>query len=172
MRGHEGGVTSVAFDRAGGRIVSGSEDRTVRVWDAATGAELSCLRGHESGVNSVAFERAGGRVVSGSYDRTVRVWDAATGACLEVIKGAGDVVAIGEGFHEAGEFPWRALNRGNETVIEPAAGGEPIAWFPAPLRYISTHPSRRIWAGSVANHVYIIQLEGEPEPRPSGGKRQ
>jgi WD40 repeat protein len=68
----------VAFDRAGGRIVSGLLDETVRVWDAATGAELACLHGHEKGVNSVAFDRAGGRIVSGSDDGTVRVWDAAT----------------------------------------------------------------------------------------------
>jgi WD40 repeat protein len=172
LRGHERRVTSVAFDRAGGRIVSGSGDETVRVWDAATGAELACLRGHENVVTSVGFDRAGERVVSGSWDGTVWVWDATTGACPEVIQGTGDVAAIAEGFNEAGEFPWRAVNRGNETVIEPAAGGEPVAWFPVALLHISTHPSGRIWAGSVANHLYIIQLEGEPEPKPSGSKRQ
>jgi hypothetical protein len=110
----------------------------------------------------VAFDRAGVRIVSASGDGTVRVWDAATGACLEVIKGKGDVAAIAMGFNDARDFPWRALNRGNETVIEPAAGGEPIGWFPAVLEYISTHPSGRMWAGSVGNHLYIIQLEGEP----------
>jgi hypothetical protein len=134
----------------------------VRVWNAATGAELACLRGHEGGVTSVAFDRAGGRIVSGSWDRTVRVWDAATGACLEVIQGTGDVAAIADGFDDARDFPWRALNRDNETVIEPAAGGEPIAWFPAALENITTHRSGRMWAGSVRNHMYIIQLEGEP----------
>jgi WD40 repeat protein len=170
LRGHVSGVNSVAFDRAGGRIVSGSDDGTVRVWDAATGAELACLQGHEQWVRSVAFDRAGGRIVSGSDDGTVRVWDAATGACLEVIQGTGDVAAIGEGINEGGEIPWRALNRGNETVIAPAAGGEPIAWFPAALLHISTHPSGCRWAGSVGNHVYIIELEGELHPTRPGVK--
>jgi hypothetical protein len=79
-----------------------------------------------------------------------------------VIQGSGDVAAIVEGFHDAREFPWRAMNRGNETVIEPAMGGNPIAWFPAALENITTHPSGRRWAGSENNHLYIIQLEGEP----------
>ena len=57
---------SVAFDREGRRIVSGSWDKTVRVWDAATGAELACLRGHDAGSTSVAFDREGRRIVSGS----------------------------------------------------------------------------------------------------------
>ena len=56
----------MAFDREGRRIVSGSDDNTVRVWDAATGAELACLRGHDSWVTSVAFDREGRRIVSGS----------------------------------------------------------------------------------------------------------
>jgi hypothetical protein len=62
----------------------------------------------------------------------------------------------------AGHTPvlrWRALRRGLETLIEPAAGGVPIAWFPVALDHITTHPSRRIWTGSVGNHRYIIQLE-------------
>ena len=56
---------------------------------------------------------------------------------------------------------------GLETVIEPAAGGDPIAWFPYALSHIATHPSGRLWAGSVGGHLYMIQLEGEPEPGPS-----
>ena len=66
LRGHEARVTSVAFDPQGRRIVSGSQDETVRVWDAATGAELHCLRGHKGWVTSVAFDPQGRRIVSGS----------------------------------------------------------------------------------------------------------
>ena len=54
--------------------MSGSEDETVRVWDAASGAELLVLRGHEGKVLAAAFSPDGARIVSGSEDETVRVW--------------------------------------------------------------------------------------------------
>ena len=79
-------VTSVAFSPDGTRIVSGSYDNTVRVWDAATGQAVhdEPMRGHEDGVTSVAFSPDGTRVVSGGgvFDNTVRVWDALTGECV------------------------------------------------------------------------------------------
>jgi hypothetical protein len=50
-------------------------------------------------------------------------------------------------------------------VIEPARGGDPIAWFPAALADITTSPSGRSWAGWAANHVYLIELECDPKGR-------
>jgi len=74
---HDGEVLSVAFDRSGQRVVSGSNDRTVRVWDVRRGTELACLRGHLDIVNSVAFSPDGRFIASGSADCTVRLWDTA-----------------------------------------------------------------------------------------------
>ena len=73
-------VRSVAFSPDGKQVVSGSNDETVRLWDAATGAALQTLEGHTDAVNSVAFSPDGKQVVSGSWDKTVRLWDVATGA--------------------------------------------------------------------------------------------
>ncbi|MBI3273105.1 MAG: TIR domain-containing protein [Planctomycetes bacterium] len=87
LSGHEYSVTSVAFSPDGGRIASGSNDETLRVWDAATGREIACLRGHESSVESVAFSPDGGRLASGSCDRTVRVWEAETGRQVTCLRG-------------------------------------------------------------------------------------
>ncbi|KAK3612783.1 hypothetical protein LTR56_028241, partial [Elasticomyces elasticus] len=60
-------------------VASGSDDKTVRLWDAATGEERQKLKGHDGGVSAVAFSPDGKTVASGSHDRTVRLWDAATG---------------------------------------------------------------------------------------------
>ncbi|KAG9091010.1 POC1 centriolar protein A, partial [Ceratobasidium sp. 370] len=75
------GVNSVAFSPDSHRIVSGSSDNAVRVWDADTGALIGeSLTDHSHLVTSVAFSPDGHRTVSGSDDKTVRVWDADTGA--------------------------------------------------------------------------------------------
>ena len=80
LKGHSDWVWSVAFSPDGRRIVSGSNDKTIRVWDAETGEEVvGPLKGHSDLVWSVAFSPDGRRIVSGSSDKTIRVWDAETG---------------------------------------------------------------------------------------------
>jgi len=64
----------VAFSPHGTHIASGSEDRTIRVWNRSSGMEVLTLRGHDHRVNSVAFSPDGTCLVSGSRDKTVRVW--------------------------------------------------------------------------------------------------
>jgi WD40 repeat protein len=82
-----GNVWAVACSSDGTRIVSGSGDNSVRVWDASTGVELKELRGHTSWVFSVAFSSDGTRIVSGSDDNSVRVWDVSTGVELKELRG-------------------------------------------------------------------------------------
>jgi WD40 repeat protein len=82
-RGHQESVGSVAFSPDGKHIVSGSEDETIRIWDADTGQSLmGPLEGHQDSVWSVAFSPDGKRIVSGSEDKTIRIWDADTGQSL------------------------------------------------------------------------------------------
>ncbi|KIM76931.1 hypothetical protein PILCRDRAFT_77340 [Piloderma croceum F 1598] len=85
MTGHMKGVNAAAFSADGTRIVSGSDDYTVQVWNASLGTPaIPPLLGHECCVRSVAFSADGTRIVSGSYDKTIRVWNALSGVevCL------------------------------------------------------------------------------------------
>ena len=68
-------INAVAISRDNSRIVSGSNDRTVKVWDVTTGNCLKTLEGHSDNVISVAISDDGSRVISGSHDKTVRLWN-------------------------------------------------------------------------------------------------
>ncbi|PPK73917.1 WD40 repeat protein [Methylobacter tundripaludum] len=87
--GHDGTVAAIAYSPNGKFIVSGSYDKTLRLWDAKTGEPVGePLKGHQAGVSSVAFSPDGKLIVSGSYDKTLRLWDAKTGDPLgKLVKG-------------------------------------------------------------------------------------
>ena len=67
------------------RVVSGSRDATLRLWNVESGQCLHVLMGHMAAVRCVQYD--GKRVVSGAYDYTVRVWDPETENCVHVLSG-------------------------------------------------------------------------------------
>jgi WD40 repeat protein len=77
----------------GRRAVSAAWDRTLKVWDLATGAVLHTLESHKDGVSAVAVTPDGRRAVSASGDKTLKVSDLATGAVVATFTADGDVCA-------------------------------------------------------------------------------
>jgi WD40 repeat protein len=81
---HDSFVNSAQFSPDGKWIVTASNDRTARVWDAQSGQPLTVPMRHDSDVNSAQFSPDGKRIVTASKDNTTRVWDAQTGTPLTV----------------------------------------------------------------------------------------
>ena len=74
LEGHSDSVRSIAYSPDGTKIVSGSYDETIKIWDANTGKCLKTLEGHLSFVESVAFSPDGTKIISGSSDHTIKIW--------------------------------------------------------------------------------------------------
>ncbi|MEX5300888.1 trypsin-like peptidase domain-containing protein [Kocuria sabuli] len=86
-------VLAVAVSPEGSRIVAGSRDGAVCVWDVHTGKQLHVLQGHIGAVVAVAVSKDGSRVVTGGRDGTVYVWDLNTGKQMHALRGHASPVA-------------------------------------------------------------------------------
>ena len=80
-------VTDLAFSPDGQTIASTSSDKSVMLWDTATGQHRGTLKGHTARVDSVAFSPDGRRLVSSGDDQTIRLWDVASRQDLLRLRG-------------------------------------------------------------------------------------
>ena len=121
---HEGPVWRVAFSPDGERVLTGSADRTARLWDVSGGAPV-VLRGHTGTLRSVAFSPDGAWLLTGGDDASVHVWPAAGGPA-RILRG-----------HEARVWMARFSPDGEQIVsvsddgtarVWPMAGGAPVVF--------------------------------------------
>ncbi len=85
--GHTDRVCSVSFSSDGETLVSGSYDKTIKLWNVGTGKEICTLTGHNDIVTSVSFSPDGETVASGSVDSTIKLWDVKTEKEIRTLTG-------------------------------------------------------------------------------------
>ncbi len=92
LEGHSDSVNGCAFSPDGKQIVSASDDRTLKVWEAESGEMLRTLEGHSASVNGCAFSPDGKQIVSASEDCSLKIWDTQSGEILRTLEGHSDSV--------------------------------------------------------------------------------
>lgn len=95
LRGHTDGVMCLQFSETLAHpsfpiLITGSYDRTIRIWNLETGVEIRCLRGHTRAVRCLQFDEA--KLITGSMDHTIRVWNWRKGECIRTLTGHTDGV--------------------------------------------------------------------------------
>ncbi|KAA1469359.1 miller-Dieker lissencephaly protein [Dentipellis sp. KUC8613] len=78
--------------RPGAYVVTGSRDKTIKLWDTQSGQMLRNFPGHDNWIRGLVFHPSGKYLLSASDDKTIRVWDLATGRCMKTVEAHGHFV--------------------------------------------------------------------------------
>ncbi len=123
---HGAEVTGCSFSgeaQGAQRLLTGSLDREVRLWDAATGRVLQAFRGHTGGVTGCALRSDGRVALSASSDKSLRLWDVGRGTMLKLLTGHADAVLCCAFSHKPIKLPglatatWLAASGGRDRMV-------------------------------------------------------
>jgi hypothetical protein len=153
---------AVAFSPDGKRLVAGCGDRTVRIFDVATGKQIWVLRHHADWVQSVAFSRDGKRLVSASRDRTVRVFDPDTGQIQTTFAGH-ETPVITAAFLSNGLAVFSLAHEKEIRLWDAVSGKKRSEILLAKEAQAMAVGSDRVIAATVDHLIHVIQMSDHQE---------
>ncbi|EFH84643.1 protein kinase domain-containing protein [Ktedonobacter racemifer] len=151
FEGHTGFVWSVSLSGDGRWLVSGSWDKTIRLWETSSGRCVRIFYGHTAPVESVSLSGDGRWLVSGSNDKTIRLWETSSGRCVRTFYGhTSDVRSV----NLSGDGRWLVSGSDKGTI---------------PLREISSWRCVRTFYGHTSS-VVSVSLSDDGHWLASGSK--
>ncbi|ETO35956.1 NB-ARC domain-containing protein, partial [Reticulomyxa filosa] len=87
LEGHSKGVIGIQFSPDKTKILSYSEDHTIRIWDTSSRKQLHILEGYSNRISRVRFSHDGSKIVSCLSDKTIRIWDIFSGQQIQLLEG-------------------------------------------------------------------------------------
>lgn len=182
QRGHYESVKAVAFTPDGKYLLSGSRDKTIKLWELSSGHEIRSYFGHKSTINDLVITPDGKHFVSSSADYTAKLWEIATGKLIRTFIGHTDYmtsVAVspnGKYLLTAG-FDWEAIlwdiNTGKEIrryKVDPDKGigyGVNAAFSPDGKEVLFGSDNRSVWGYDIEGGERKYRLE--PDRGSCGG---
>ena len=138
LQGHENSVLSVAISPDGKTIASSGDDSAIKLWNLATGKQISSLNGYSQQVNVVVISPDGKTLVSGSNDNTIKIWNLATRKLIRTLDGHSDSVHA------------LAISADSETLVSGSDDNTIKIWDLATGEQIRTLVGHTFWVRSVA----------------------
>ncbi|KAF5231869.1 hypothetical protein FAUST_9005 [Fusarium austroamericanum] len=166
LEGHRSSVSSVVFSHDSKKVASGSDDKTIRIWNAETGECERELKSHSDDVNSVAFSHDLKKVALRSNDRIIWIWNTETGECERELKGHRSSVSLVVFSHDSKKV---ASGSSDATIriwdIETGECEQVLEGHRSSVRsVVFSHDSKKVASGSDDKTIRIWNAEtGECE---------
>ncbi|MEG4021979.1 protein kinase domain-containing protein [Microcoleus sp. S13C4] len=171
---HSDAVGSVAFSPDGLMLASGSKDKTIQIWDLATGKSIRTFPGDSSTIWSVAFDSNGTKLATGTGFWRVMLWDLKTGQVIRSLDHTASVWSVA--LSPDGQLV--ASGSGDKTTkISDAATGRliynlpdhtdfvySVAFTPDGKSLVSASKDKKITIVDVATGALLKTIEGHGEP--------